>query len=172
MASDIRNRIRRPCGHYGEDWISCGGNPCPGSVNPMWPVVSLSAAILQTRAIKPGDRVGYNGRWIAQRPTHLATIGVGYADGIPRGAATLGSGDGPVAMLGPHACPWVGRISMDLSVIDVTDAPPDAARPGASLELIGPHCPIDAFAARVGTIGYEILTGLGDRYERVYVENT
>ena len=149
-----------------------GGNPCPGRTNPMQPVIGLDAFILQTREIGPGETVGYNGRWTADRPTRLATIGVGYADGVPRGARTLGSTDGPVAFIGGVACPWVGRISMDLSVLDVTDAPDHDVYPGAPVELIGPSMPLDEFGARCGTIGYEILTGLGRRYSRVYVENT
>lgn len=149
-----------------------GGNPCPGRPNPMRPVIRLDAAILQTREIGAGETVGYNARWIARRPTRLATIGVGYADGIPRSAPTLGTGDGPVAFISGVPCPWVGRISMDLSILDVTDAPDEAVVPGAPIELIGPHMPLDDFGARCGTIGYEILTSLGARYHRVYVENT
>jgi alanine racemase len=149
-----------------------GGNPCPGQPNPMRPVIRLDAGILQTREIGAGESVGYNSRWTASRPTRLATIGVGYADGVPRGARSVGTGDGPVALVGGVRCPWVGRVSMDLSIIDVTDAPPDATGPGALVELIGSTNTVDDFGAQCGTIGYEILTGLGGRYSRVYVENT
>ena len=149
-----------------------GGNPCPGRPNPMRPVIRLEAAILQTREIGPGETVGYNGRWTAQRLTRLATIGVGYADGVPRGARSVGTGDGPTALVGGVPCPWVGRVSMDLSILDVTDAPADAVTPGAPAELIGPSNTIDDFGAQCGTIGYEILTSLGRRYSRVYGENT
>ena len=147
-----------------------GGNPCPGRPNPMQAVVALQAAILQTRMIGPGETVGYNGRWVASRPTRLATIGIGYADGIPRGADTLGSGRGPQAAIGGLCCPLVGRISMDLSVIDVTDVPPDVATPGSPVELLGPRIGVDDFARACGTIGYEILTGLGRRYSRIYLD--
>ncbi len=149
-----------------------GGNPCPGLPNPMQPVIRLESAILQTREIAAGETVGYNGRWMASRPTRLATMGVGYADGVPRGARSVGTGDGPVALVGGVPCPWVGRVSMDLSVVDVTDAPADVTGPGAVVELIGPTNTIDDFGAQCGTIGYEILTSLGGRYSRVYVENT
>ena len=148
-----------------------GGNPCPGRTNPMRPVIRLDAAILQTREIAIGETVGYNGRWRAGRPTRLATIGVGYADGVPRGADTLGGSQGPVAFVRDVPCPWVGRISMDLSILDITDAPADATHPGAPVELIGPNMPVDDFGLRCGTIGYEILTSLGSRYNRVYVRN-
>ena len=147
-----------------------GGNPCPGRSNPMRPVIRLEAAILQTRTIGTGETVGYNGRWTAARPSKLATIGVGYADGVPRGAHTVGSGDGPHALVGGVPCPWVGRVSMDLSVIDVTDAPADSITPGSPVELIGSGITVDDFGAQCGTIGYEILTSLGRRYSRTYIE--
>lgn len=147
-----------------------GGNPCPGRPNPMRPVIRLEAGILQTRAIEAGETVGYNGRWTAARPSRLATIGVGYADGVPRGAHTVGSGDGPHALVGGVPCPWVGRVSMDLSVIDVTDAPAASITPGCPVELIGSGITIDDFGAQCGTIGYEILTSLGRRYSRTYIE--
>ena len=147
-----------------------GGNPCPGLENPMRSVVTLRAAILQTRWIEAGETVGYNGRWVAKRPTRLATIGVGYADGVPRGARTVGLGDGPRAKVGDTLCPWVGRVSMDLSIVDVTDAEPAASQPGAWVELIGAATSVDQFGAETGTIGYEILTCLGRRYHRAYVE--
>ena len=149
-----------------------GGNPCPGRPNPMRPVVGLRAAVLQTRVIQAGDTVGYNGRWTARRQTTLATIGVGYADGLLRNAETLGSPGGPCTFVDGVACPLVGRLSMDLSVVDVTDAPPAAIEPGAPLDLIGGPVDVDAFARSCGTVGYEVLTSLGRRYRRDYVEGT
>ena len=148
-----------------------GGNPCPGRPNPMRPVVALHAALLQLREIEAGESVGYNGRWIAQRPTQLATIGVGYADGLPRNARTVGMGLGPHALLGGVPCPLVGRVSMDLSILDVTDAPADLLRPGALVEFLGSGTTVDDLGTQTGTIGYEILTNLGRRYHRAYLEN-
>ena len=146
-----------------------GGNPCPGRPSPVRPVVGLSARILQIRWIEAGEAAGYNGRWIATRRTRLATIGIGYADGLPRNARTIGRPDGPVARLGGVPCPLVGRVSMDLSLVDVTDAPATLAVPGQDIELLGPGTTVDELGAQCDTIGYEILTSLGRRYTRSYV---
>jgi len=138
-----------------------GVNPTPGRPNPMRPVVRLRARALQVRAVEPGETVGYNGQWTARRPTRIATVSVGYADGYPRSLsnrATAFFDDCPV--------PLVGRVSMDLSTLDVTDAP--GVQPGAWLDLIGPHHDVDAAAWQAGTNGYEILTSLGARYPRTY----
>ena len=145
-----------------------GGNPTPGSPNPMRPVVKLTVAIQQIRRIEAGETAGYNGQWTAKRPTRLATLLAGYADGLPVGAgATDGKPGAEVAIAGRRA-PLVGRVSMDLSIVDLTDLPEDAARPGDRAELFGDTIELDDFAARSGTIGYRLLTGLGPRYRRDY----
>lgn len=149
-----------------------GGNPLPGRPNPMRAVVGLTARILQTRTVGAGEAVGYNGRWIAPRPTRLATIGIGYADGLPRNAKTIGGEEGPVALLAGVPCRLVGRVSMDTSVVDVTDAPAGEVRPGATVEILGGTITVDDLAERTGTIGYEILTSLGRRYRRHYLGGT
>ena len=138
-----------------------GINPTPGRPNPMRDAVRLCARILSVREIGAGEGVGYNHDWRAARPSRIATVSVGYADGWLRALsnAAVAAFDGAPASL-------VGRVSMDLTTFDVTEHP--AARPGAWLELIGPHCPPDAVAARAGTNGYEILTSLGPRYARRY----
>ena len=138
-----------------------GVNPAPGRPNPMRPTVRLRARILQTRDVPAGGTVGYNGQWTAPRASRIATVSVGYADGFLRSLsnAAVGHFDGaPV--------PLVGRVSMDLSTFDVTDAP--SATVGSWLELIGPGNDVDEVAARAGTNGYEILTSLGRRYGRTY----
>lgn len=145
-----------------------GGNPTPLSPNPMRPVARLEASILATRSIQPGESVGYDATWTAQRPTRLATIGVGYGDGLPV-SASAASGAPREAIVGGRRCPFVGRVSMDFIVLDVTDAPDEAAQRGATVELLGDTIGVDELAARSGTIGYEILTRLGRRYERRYV---
>lgn len=149
-----------------------GGNPTPCSANPMRPVVTLEASIVQLREIGAGERVGYNGRWTASGPRRLATLSVGYADGYLRSASTTDAGlrDGletGVALVAGRPCPIVGRVSMDLTILDVTDVP-DVVR-GDRATLIGGTLDIDEVGRRAGTIGYEILTGLGSRYERRYV---
>ena len=123
------------------------------------PVVTLEIPVIQIRDLEPGETVGYGNTFTATRPTRLATIAGGYADGIHRIM-------GPKASLfaGETRCPIAGRISMDLIGVDVTDAPevPD------TLELLGRHQSVDTLADWAGTIGYEILTSLGARYNRVY----
>jgi alanine racemase len=147
-----------------------GGNPTPDHPNPMRPVVTLEAPIIQLRDIEAGATVGYNGRWTAKRPTRLAAIGLGYADGLMRSANGVDAKpDGGFAILAGARCPFVGRVSMDLTVIDVTDAPGGAAVAGALMEILGPNIGVDDLAARAGTIGYEVLTNLGRRYNRVYI---
>jgi alanine racemase len=142
-----------------------GGNPTPDRPNPMRPVVGMEAKVLQVRNIAAGETVGYDGRWTAPAPRRLATISAGYADGIP--CAAMGANDaGPrgQAIVDGALCPFVGRISMDMIVIDVTDAP--TIERGDSVELLGSDITIDDLAARAGTIGYEVLTRLGVRSHR------
>lgn len=140
-----------------------GGNPTPKSQeNPMRPVVRLEAAIVQIRHVAAGATAGYGGCWTAPSPRRLATLSLGYADGLPR--AISGRGE---ALVGGVPCPILGLVSMDLIILDVTDAP-DACR-GATAVLIGDTLDVDTVGRSAGTIGYEILTGLGSRYVRCYV---
>jgi len=138
-----------------------GINPTPEWPNPMRPVVRLTARVLAVREIEAGATVGYNATWRATRPTRIATVGIGYADGWHRALSNRGVAhfDGtPVAL--------VGRVSMDLTTFDVTGCP--GLRRGAELELLGPHQSPDDVAAQSGTNGYEVLTSLGHRIHRVY----
>ncbi len=146
-----------------------GGNPAPGAANPMRAVVTLEAPVLRVRAIKAGETVGYNATWTARRDSVLAAIGVGYADGLLRSASSSHGRSGGEAIIGGVRCPFAGRVSMDIIVIDATDAPHDALNPGAKASLLGAEITIDDLAERAGTIGYEVLTSLGRRYHRVYV---
>ena len=142
-----------------------GGNPTPGRPNPMWPVVRLEATIVQVRTIAAGETAGYNARWTADDPRCLATLSLGYADGYPRAASGRGA-----ALVNGVRCPMVGLISMDLVILDVTDAP--GTKRGETAVLIGDTLDIDTVGRAAGTIGYEILTGLGSRYVRHYVTGT
>lgn len=143
-----------------------GGNPTPGEANPMRAVVTLDVAVQQTRWIEAGETAGYNGQWTARRRTRLATMLAGYADGLPRTAGATDAKPGAEVVIGGRLCPLVGRVSMDLTIADVTDLPEEAVRPGAMAEFFGPRQPLDAFAAAAGTIGYNLLTALGPRYAR------
>jgi alanine racemase len=141
-----------------------GLNPQPHLPNPMKNVVRLMAKVVQTREIAAGAHVGYSWRFRADRPTRIATVSVGYADGWLRSL----SGRGAVLVDG-RAAPIAGRVSMDSITVDVTDLPPEAVKPGSLVELIGPDQSPDAVAALAGTIGYEVLTSLGNRYHRRYL---
>jgi alanine racemase len=142
-----------------------GLNPSHGrGKNPLRPVVRLIARILQIRDVAQGETVGYNGIWTAQRPSKIAVLAVGYADGFLRAL-----GNAATARFDDIVVPLVGRVSMDLTTYDVTDLPQLA--PGDELELIGPSHDADALAFEAGTNGYEILTSLGRRYQRRYLGN-
>ena len=145
-----------------------GVNPTPEADNPMQPVVDLKARIVQTRNIERGETVGYGGTWSARRPTKLAIIAVGYADGYFRAASSNDGTRGAEVIVAGKRCPVAGRISMDLIAIDITDLPPNAARRGHMVTLLGEGITVDELAHHFGTIGYEVLTSLGRRYARVY----
>ena len=138
-----------------------GLNPTPDQPNPMRTTLRLRARVLQVRDIAAGDSVGYNATWRAMRPSRIAAIGVGYADGWARALSSRGH-----ALFDGRLVPLVGRVSMDISTFDATDLPDLTA--GCWLELIGPAHPPDIVAQEAGTNGYEILTSLGRRYFRVY----
>ncbi len=141
-----------------------GLNPQPGQPNPLRPVVHLQGKILQLRDVDTDTSVGYGATHRVTRPARLATVGVGYADGFLRSLSNRGS-----AFLGGRRIPVVGRVSMDLITLDVSDVPTAELHPGVLVDLIGPDNPVDALAEQAGTIGYEILTSLGRRYARRYV---
>ncbi|MBU6474746.1 MAG: alanine racemase [Alphaproteobacteria bacterium] len=137
-----------------------GINPTPDAPNPMQGVITLKARILQIRDTAAGETVGYGAAYAAARPVKLATISVGYADGLLRSFGKNG-----MVYIGGCACPLTGRVSMDLVVADVTGV---AAQAGDYAEIVGAHQTADDVAAAAGTIGYEILTDLGRRYKRSY----
>ena len=140
-----------------------GINPTPAEANPMAQVVHLQGKILQVRQIDSPESVGYGADFLAESPRRIATVAVGYADGYHRSLGGRGAG-----MLNGFRVPLAGRVSMDLLTLDVTDAPPGHAEPGAWISLIGGGVSVDEVAAAAGTIGYEILTSLGQRIHRVY----
>jgi alanine racemase len=156
LGSDYASDLARPgCALYGI-------NPTPNAPNPMRPVIRLEAPILQIRDIPAGASVGYGASFVAARPSRIATIAVGYADGYLRSLSGRG-----VAAYRDMILPMVGRVSMDLITLDVTDAL--GLAPGDRVTLIGGAAPSpDDLAVQAGTIGYEILTSLGDRYRRDY----
>jgi alanine racemase len=145
-----------------------GINPTPEADNPMQPVVDLKARIVQIRSIDKGETVGYGGTWTARRPTKLAVVSAGYADGYFRAGGSNDGTRGAEVIVAGKRCPIAGRVSMDLIAVDVTDLEKNAARRGHMATLIGEGITIDELAHHFGTIGYEVLTSLGPRYARVY----
>ena len=149
-----------------------GVNPTPDADNPMRPVVDLKTRIIQVREVERGDTVGYGATWTARRPTRLAIVSTGYADGYFRTAgSTDGTRSADVIVAGKR-CPIAGRISMDLIAIDITDLPEKTVRRGRVVTLLGDGITVDELGHHFGTIGYEVLTSLGHRYARVYKGGT
>lgn len=145
-----------------------GGNPTPGHLNPMRPVVRLDGRVLQVREVEAGDTVGYGATWTAKGDARIAVVGIGYADGILRAASGSDDRLGAEVMVAGEPCRIAGRISMDLMAIDVTALPDDRPQRGDLVTLLGDEIGVDDLASHAGTIGYEILTSLGRRYRRIW----
>src|SRR5436305_11564140 len=145
-----------------------GINPTPEADNPMQGVVDLKARIVQLRNVERGDSVGYGATWTARRPTKLAIVSAGYADGYFRAASANDGTRGAEVIVAGKRCPVAGRISMDLMAVDITDLPDKTARRGHMVTLIGEGITVDELAHHFGTVGYEVLTSLGKRYARIY----
>jgi alanine racemase len=145
-----------------------GANPRHGRENPMRPVVDLKARIMQVRTVSKGQTVGYGMTWTAKRASRIAIVSAGYADGLPRALSASDGKPGGEALVAGKRCEFAGRVSMDLLAVDITDLPENMARRGDFVTLIGGDITIDEVAERAGAIPYEVLTGLGRRYARIY----
>ena len=153
-----------------------GGRPVSGKPNPMRPVVAAEARVAQVRRIAAGETVSYGATQVT-RDTIIAVCSVGYADGYPRAASgagvplrqTPGARSGAAGFIQGRRVPVLGRVTMDLTLFDVTDLGPGAVAVGDHIELFGPNMPIDEVAEAAGTIAYELLTSLGRRYQSDYV---
>lgn len=143
-----------------------GGNPGQG-VNPMKPVVSLYLPIIQVRRLPAGECVGYGATKCFDQVRDIAVVAGGYADGIMRCLSNKGWG-----YLNGMKVPLVGRVSMDTTMFDVTEvvAARGSIDEGAAIEVLGEHVTVDELAAAASTISYEILTSLGSRYQRCYID--
>lgn len=141
-----------------------GVAPLAGEPNPMKQVINLKGTIIQIRDVDAPRTVGYGATHQFAGPSRVATVAAGYADGYLRSLSGRGT-----AFIDGITVPIVGRVSMDLITLDITKTP--QAKLGDFVELIGPHHDVDAIAREAGTIGYEILTGLGRRYARHYTGN-
>ncbi|HEY5346700.1 MAG TPA: alanine racemase [Rhizomicrobium sp.] len=143
-----------------------GANPQNKGENPFAVTAVLTAQILQLRRIDKGEGVGYGATLRTKRPTMLATLGLGYADGVLRAASGKG-----FAVLAGQRVPIAGRVSMDLTILDVTDIAPDALRLGAEVEFFGDTISLDEAARAAGTVPYEILTSMRGRVPHHYTES-
>ncbi|PSF10560.1 alanine racemase [Marinobacter fuscus] len=140
-----------------------GGSPMIGKTGAdlgLKPAMTLQAPLITTRVLQAGDAVGYGAGWVASRETRMGMVAIGYADGYPRHAGT----DTPAAVLG-RRIRLIGRVSMDMLAVDLSNAP--EAREGDMVELWGSTVCVDEVAACAGTIGYELLTGVTARVPRV-----
>lgn len=142
-----------------------GINPTPEAANPVRRVVSVEARLLQVRNVETPMTVGYGATYTVPEAGRIGTVALGYADGYLRSL----SGKGAVFIDG-RRCPVVGRVSMDLITVDMTHVPEAQAEPGRLVEIIGDNQSPDDVADQAGTIGYEILTSLGSRYHRRYID--
>ncbi len=144
-----------------------GGRPVNGIANPMRPVATLEALVLQVREAKAGETIGYGAGETLRRPSRIAIVGVGYADGYQRRAGASDRRMGASGFVRGASAPILGRVSMDLIALDVTEV--SGVERGDWVELFGPNVAIDDVAAHADTISYELLTALGPRYSRTYV---
>jgi alanine racemase len=144
-----------------------GVSPLPEFQRELRPALTWKSHIVLLRNLPVGSSVSYGRTWIASRPTSVATLSVGYADGYPRSL----SGRGAVVLVRGRRCPVIGRVTMDLTMIDVTDAGPISV--GDEVVLLGcdgsEEVSARELADRSGTIAWEIFTGIGSRVARVYV---
>ena len=140
-----------------------GGRPRATGLNPVREVARLEARVLQVRTLRVASEVGYGATARVPAGTRIAIVGIGYADGYPR---ALSGGVGYVLVAGQRV-PVLGRVSMDLLTIDVTALERGPAT-GDYVTLFGGALPLEELAAAAGTLGYEILTGIGARVRRVY----
>jgi len=127
-------------------------------------VATAEARILQVQDIAPGESAGYGATWTADRPTRLATLAIGYSDGYPWVLGNKG-----FVHIGGIRAPIVGRVSMDLITVDMTEVPEEAVQVGGWAETMGAHVTPTELAELAGTIPYELFTSLGKRYLRRYI---
>ena len=148
-----------------------GGQASQDHKAPVEPALAAYARVLQVRDVAPGQTVGYSATFTANRPTKIATVAAGYADGYFR-HASAGSGEtrGQVAFDGRRV-PIAGRVSMDLITVDVTDLEKKPVKRGDWAEIIGPTITLEEFGENAGTIGYEALTRLSKRFHRTYLSS-
>lgn len=142
-----------------------GGNPVASRPNPYRTIGVLTGRVLQIRAVPEGESVGYGAAFTAIRPSLVAVVGTGYADGLMRSVAPRGR-----AAIGGYYVPYAGRISMDLVTLDVTNVPENLLRRGAQVEFMGDTVSLEEVAEAAGTITHEVLTSIAQRVHRHYID--
>lgn len=145
-----------------------GGRAFDYGDNPMRPVAKVEARIMIVRTVPKGDAIGYGATQTAKRPLRNAVVAAGYADGLLRRASSSDDRPGGFGMIGGQRAPILGRISMDMITLDVTDIPEHLVQRGGLVEMLGPNVAAADMAAYAETIDYEYLTSLGRRFERIY----
>ncbi|HEU0302740.1 MAG TPA: alanine racemase, partial [Longimicrobium sp.] len=158
---------------YGGDLVRPGIFLYGGSAGPgarPEPVAAVRARIALVKEVPAGWSCGYGATYTARRPERWGTLSIGYGDGLPR-ALSPGGGE---ALVRGRRVPIIGRISMDMTVVDLTEVPQAAAGDAATLigRDGGEEITVDEVAARAGTISYEVLTGLAPRLPRLYLDGT
>lgn len=146
-----------------------GGRAVMGRKNPMSPVIKLEVPVLQVRDARTGESVGYGAVHQLNRDSRIATLPLGYADGLLRSLSAGDSRGGGYVVFREKILPILGRISMDLVSVDVTDLGHEGPVPGDLMEIFGKTIGVDEQADACGTIGYELLTSLKGRYKRSYI---
>jgi alanine racemase len=141
-----------------------GMNPMPNKPNPMRAVARLEFPVLQVQEIEIGETVGYGCTFKADRKTRIATLGGGFSDGYMRSLSNSGT-----IWIGDYRCPVVGRVSMDLITIDVTDIPAQLVQPGQMMAILHDHYTVNHLAGEAKTRTTEILCGLGRKPKRNYI---
>ena len=142
-----------------------GGNPFADRQNPMEEVIRLQGRVSQVRELEAGETVGYGATYSSARPARIATITVGYANGYPRNL-----GNKAYVSINGNKVPIIGRVSMDLITVDVSAIDNPSVEPGTLADVIGGDIDLDELASLAGTVGYELMTGLGRGLPRLYIE--
>jgi alanine racemase len=167
-ASNSAGVLAWPKAHY--DWVRPGymlyGNSPMTEEHPnaqsLEPVMALTSSVIALRDVAAGEAVGYGGTWVAQRPSRIATVSIGYGDGYPRQAA-----DGTPVLVNGQRAPLAGRVSMDMITADVTDL--NQVQLGDEVILWGPGLPLAEVARSAQTVGYELTTRMPARTPRVVI---
>ena len=138
----------------------------------VWPEMEQNGVWedLQVQDVPAGGRIGYSASYRATSPRRIATIAAGYADGVFRHASATNDAPGGAVLIGGRRAPIIGRVSMDLITVDVTDLGEHAPTRGDWADLVAPELPIESVGVSAKTIGYEVLTRLGPRFHRVYLD--